>query len=152
MHVLLRRVRLRGPYPSAGLGSRVAHGEGLSEAESALVEGPADDDAGQVPGGGGEVGEGCEVLESSDAAAGDHRDRGRREDRVALVEVGSVHGAVPADLGDDERRDPGVLEPGGEVEEVVSRRGGPGPGGDGAAAGGEAHRDTAGRGGAQLVD
>src|SRR4051812_1289177 len=82
---------------------RRARGEGVGDAEATLVQRPADDRAGQPAVAHDEAGQRPQVVEGAYAAAGHDVDRGRREHGRELVEVGAGHGAVPADLGDDER-------------------------------------------------
>src|SRR5688572_16189897 len=92
-------------------------GQRAGDVEAVLVEGPSDDRPGEPPTADGQPGQGGEVVERADAAARHDVDGGGGQDRGELVEVGAVHRAVAADLGDHERHAE-VVEPLRQLDEV----------------------------------
>ena len=111
---------------SRSFGSAAPAGlDAFSHGKSPFVECLAGDRARQMAPAALELGQITKVIERPDAAAGDERCAGHREDRPELVEVRAGQGPVTADLGDDECRDARLRKPLREVQKVPTTPGHP---------------------------
>ena len=93
--------------------------------EAAFVEGLPGDRAGQVAASALEFGQIAKVVEGADATARNEWRAGHRQHRTELIQVRPRQSSVPADFGHDERRDTGLSEALGQVQEVSPAAGDP---------------------------